>query len=136
MRVLGVHENGVRRLPGLEDCYTPASDHLLDVLNKWRDSFATVHADFEGVHDLWEVLFAPTYCEAANDEPTREGTQFWSPLGRIGWRHLSWERILRRIRSIDLRRQLIETGFAGGHEDRLTATVNDYAAFLADLSWR
>ena len=134
--VEGSRNNIWRQLPGLNDRYTPDSDHLLGALNGWRDSFAVVQPDFEGVHDVWEVLFALTYCEAEDGEPTRDGFPFWSPLGRIGWRHRSRERILRRISNTDLRRALIEAGFAGGNDDRLTATVDDYTRFLSEMHWR
>ncbi len=134
--VEGHRSNIWRQLPGLKDRYTPDFDHLLEVLNDWRDSYAAVHADFEGVHDIWEVLFALAYCETADSDPTRDGLPFWAPLGRIGWRHRSRERILQRIRNTDLRRELISAGFAEGNEDRLTATVDDYARFLSEMHWR
>ena len=131
------HRNNIwEQLPGLKDRYTPDSDHLLDVLKGWRDSYAAIHADFEGVHDIWEVVFALTYCETADVERTRNGLPFWAPLGRIGWRHRSRERILQRIRNTDLRHKLIDAGFAEGNDDRLTATVDDYARFLSELPWR
>ena len=134
--VNGNRNNIWNQLPGLKDHHTPAFDHLLDILNGWRDSFAAVHADFEGVHDVWEILFALTYCEAADGEPTRSGLPFWSPLGRVGWRHRSRERILQRIRNTGLRRELVEAGFADGDDERLTAIVDDYARFLSEMHWR
>ena len=132
----GNRNNIWNQLPGMKDRYTPAFDHLLDILNGWRDSFAAVHADFEGVHDVWEVLFALAYCETTDGEPTRNRLPFWSPLGRVGWRHQSRERILRRIRNTDLRRDLVEAGFAGGDDERLTAIVDDYARFFSEMPWR
>ena len=54
----GYHNEIWKRLPSLKNCRTPASDHLFDVLDAWRESFAAVLADFEGLHDIWEILVA------------------------------------------------------------------------------
>ena len=119
-----------KRLPGLQDRRTPDSDHRYCVLNRWRDSFAEVLPDFEDLHDLWEVLFALTYCEPAAGEPARDG---WTPVGRNVWRHQSRDRILARIVDGDLHGELVAAGLAGGSGDRLADNVRTYADFVGRM---
>ena len=119
-----------KRLPNLQDRRTPDSDHRFRVLDGWRDSFADVFPDFEDLHDMWEVLFALTYCETAPGEPGRDG---WTPVGRNVWRHQSRVRILARIADGDLHSELVAAGLAGGSGDRLTANARTYADFVGRM---
>lgn len=119
-----------KRLPGLKDRRTPDSDHRYCVLDRWRDSFADVLPDFEDLHDLWEVLFALTYCEPATGEPVRDR---WTPVGRNAWRHQSRDRILSRIVDGDLHGELVAAGLAGGNGDRLADNVETYANFVGRM---
>ena len=123
-------------LPGLEDRQAPESDHLFDILDAWRDSYAAVHADFEGLFDIWEILVSLAFLE------TRVGAQSdsksrwpWVPVGRNGWREQSRRRILKRISDGDLHPELIAAGFSGGQEERLAASVISYSEFVAGLRW-
>ena len=121
-------------LPGLENHWTPASDHLFQVVDSWRDSFAAVIADFESLYDLWEILFALAYLEASVDDHQASSPRPpWAPVGRNTWRHHSRQRILERISTGDLCRELVAAGFGGGQEERLTAIVNSYSDFAASL---
>ena len=123
-----------KRLPGLKNHWTPASDHLFDIMDAWRDSFAAVLADFEGLHDIWEILVALAYLETRlGEQSDKKARPIWAPVGRNTWRHQSRQRILERISGGDLRRELIAAGFNGGQEERLTETVNSYAEFVARL---
>ena len=123
-----------KRVPEFKNSWTPASDHLFDVVDGWRDSFAAVLADFEGLHDVWEILVALAYLETRVDEHYDNNARPpWAPGGRNTWRHHSRQRILERISAGDLRRELIAAGFSGGQEERLTAIVNSYSDFAAKL---
>ena len=123
-----------KRLPSLENHHTPASDHLFDVLDTWRESFAPILSDFEGLYDIWEILFALTYSEVRIAEQSDNDTSpFWAPAGRNSWRHRSRQRILERIGTGDLRPDLISAGFGGGQEEQLAATVAGYSDFAARL---
>ena len=125
-----------KRLPDLKNHFAPASDHLFDVLDAWRSSFAAVLADFDGLHDIWEILVALAYLEARVGEQSDNNARLvWTPVGRNGWRHQSRQRILERIAGGNLRRELIAAGFGGGQEERLAATVNSYSDFVASLRW-
>ena len=122
-----------KRLPGLEERKTPASDHIFAVLDTWRTSFAPVVSDFEGLHDIWEILFSLTYSETqVSEEPNARPP--WTHIGRNLWRYRSRRRILERILS-DLRRDLLDAGFSGGSKTRLARTVESYAAFVDPLTW-
>ena len=122
-----------KRLPGLENHLTPASDHLFDILDTWRDSFAPVLADFEGLYDIWEILVALAYSETRVTEQSDNKALFWAPIGRNSWRHHSRRRILERIANGDLRHDLVAAGFGGRQEELLSATVNSYSDFIARL---
>lgn len=121
-------------LPGLKNHWTPASDHLFAVLDAWRESFAAVLNDFEGVHDTWEILVALTYLETRVDEQADNNAwPPWAPAGRNTWRHQPRQRILDRIAVGDLHSELIAGGFSGGREDRLTVIVSTYVDIVARL---
>ncbi|MCY4012138.1 MAG: SIR2 family protein [Gammaproteobacteria bacterium] len=122
-----------KRLPGMERRKTPASDHLFDVLDTWRTSFAAVVANFEDVHDLWEILFALTFSETqVSEDPSTPGNPPWTHIGRNVWRHGSRRRILDSIPG-ELRRDLLDAGFFGGSKTRLAATVDSFSALLGAL---
>ena len=128
----GYRNNLWKCLPGLQDHHAPVSDHLYSVLNDWRDSFAAVLPNFEGMHDTWEILFALINYEPAADERERSG---WAPVGRNGWRHQTRARLLARISEGDLCSDLVAAGLAGGSRDQLAANVERYAKFVAQLRW-
>ena len=130
----GYRNNLWKCLPGLENHWTPASDHLFAVVDAWRDSFATILADFETLHDIWEILVALTYLETHVDEQAHDDARPpWAPGGRNTWRHQPRQRILGRISGGDLHRDLIAGGFGGGQEERLAAIVTSYSDFVARL---
>ena len=123
-------------LPELNARRAPASDHVFDVLVTWRGSFAAVPADFEGLHDIWEIIVALAYLETEVDGPSDTNVHLpWAPVGRTAWRHQSRQRILERISVGDLHHELIAAGFSEGQEERLTATVKSYSDFVAELRW-
>ena len=128
----GYRDTVWKNLSGLEDRYAPVSDHLYDVLDDWRDSFAAVLPNFEDLHDSWEILFS-----LVNYEPHlgERGRDQWAPVGRNGWRHEARALFLARVAKGDLRSELAAAGLAGGSEDRLAANVKRYADFVAGLRW-
>lgn len=121
-------------LPGLENHRTPASDHLFAVLDTWRNSFAAVLADFEVVHDTWEILVALAYLETRVDEQADNSARPpWAPAGRNTWRHQPRQLILDRVADGALHHELIAGGFSGGQQERLKAVVKSYSEFAAYL---
>ena len=130
----GYRNNIWKHLPGLENHRTPDSDHLFDILCTWRDSFAPVLADFEGLYDIWEILVALAYGETYATNPSdNKLLPFWTPIGRNSWRYHSRQRILRRIASGDLRHPLVAAGFGGREDEHLLATINSYSDFITTL---
>ena len=130
----GYGNNIWKCLPGLENHWTPASDRLFSVMDTWRDSFAVVLADFESLHDVWEILVVLAYCETRVAEQSANSAKpFWAPWGRNSWRHQSRQRIVERIQGGDLRRDLIAAGFSNGQEGHLMGTVNSYSDFVGTL---
>ena len=123
-------------LPELKNHWAPASEHLFDVVDAWRDSFAAVLADFARLHDIWEILVALTYLEARVAEQSDSNAKpSWAPVGRNGWRHQIRQRILDRISVGDLHRELIAAGFSEGQEERLTAIITSYSDIAGGRRW-
>lgn len=134
--ILAGYRNKIwKHLPGLQRHYAPDSEHLYEVLNEWRESFAAVQPDFEDQQDIWEILFAIVYRESVVDETTGTGMRFWTPIGRNGWRHRSRERVLARITNGNLHAELISAGLAGGNANDLITIAEDYSNFVAKLNW-
>ena len=114
-----------RRLPNPANSNTPMSNHLYDVLNAWRESFAPIVSDFAGKFDVWEILASITYCESV---------EWRAPVGRNGWRRHSRMRILARVAEDgDLHVVLREAGF-GGHEG-LATCLERYREHVSKLAW-
>ena len=112
-----------KRLPGLEGHLTPMSDHLYEVLDKWRESFGPTVADFEEQFDVWEILASVTYCETDDS---------WAPLGRNGRRYVSRERVIHRVgQGGDLHVALRKAGFGG--RPGLTTCVKRYVGIVSQV---
>lgn len=124
------------QLPGLEERYTPLSDHLCGVMDGWRASFAAVVADFEDLFDTWEILGSLAYCERMTmDELQGENVSTWIPVGRNGWRSQSRQRVLARILGGDTLGELIDAGFGGGSAEKLVAAVRKYNDAAQRMGW-
>ena len=128
----GYRNNIWKLLPEYKNQTTPASNHLFDVMGVWRGSFLPVIADFESLHDLWEILVAIAYIGSQDDQPPDPASwNFWAPVGRVHWRIDSRKRLLGRIKDGGLDRQLIAAGFCAGREPYLKAAVDSYAQFIS-----
>lgn len=132
----GSHDSIWRLLPGYERHYMAAADHLFEVLDTWRDSYAALYPDFDRLHDIWEILIALAYCESEASTQSDNNTWFWAPIGRSGVRPQPRQQILERITGGDLRSQLLAAGFCAGNEEQLTATVKSYSNFINKIIWR
>ena len=124
-------------LPELKRHNTPAFEHLFGVLDRWKDSFAPVIADFDGLHDLWEILVSLTCAEMqVSEKPDPNALPCWVPVGRNCWRIKSHNRILESIRGGGLGRDLIDAGFFRGSQELLTKAANSYSEYSNRLYWR
>ena len=112
-------------LPNLEKHFAPMSDHLYDVLDGWRDSFAPTVSDFAEHFDILEILASVTCCETEDR---------WPPAGRNGWRHESREHVLNQVvEGGELHVILSEAGFGG--REGLATCVERYGGRVAKLPW-
>ena len=132
----GSHDSIWRLLPGYERHYMAAADHLFEVLDAWRDSYAALYPDFDRLQDIWEILIVLAYCESEASTQSDNSTWFWAPIGRSGVRPQPRQQILERITGGDLRSQLLTAGFCAGNEEQLTATVKSYSNFINKIIWR
>ena len=130
----GAEEKIWYQLPALKGRPGPLSDHLCDVVDGWRTSFAAAVADFEGLYDTWELLGALAYCDTLPMEELKdENHPVWMPAGRNAWRQRSRERVLTRIRD-DAFGRLVDAGFGGGSPEKLAAAVDRYEGFVRGMS--
>ena len=132
----GNRNNIWKLLPDLQEHKTPAYERLFGISNGWRHSFAPVLADFESLHDLWEILVSLTCAETQiNEIPDPNALPFWVPVGRNGWRFQSRNHFIEQIKSGSIGRELVAAGFAGGKQERLIEAANSYSGFADRSHW-
>ena len=114
------------QLPGLERPTGALSDHLCEVMDGWRASFAAVVADFDELYDMWEILGSLAYCDTLTMQQLQiESHRVSIPAGRNAGRYPLRERVLTRIRG-EVFEGLVDAGFGGGRAEKLAAAVDRY----------
>lgn len=129
-------------LEGLNDRKTALSDHLFDVMNEWRSSFAGVSAEFELVYERFETLAALAYLEEDSEATleqalvkTPHGLFARMPVGRVGWHEASATKLLQELQSEAMITALLSAGF--GHKSRrfLELFVESLKRYIGKMSW-
>ncbi len=117
---------------------TPLSEHLYPLLAQWGESFVGVVSDFEELYEMWEVLCSITYCECYTLEEIQasisNGNFVRMPVGRSGWNY--GNHILELIQSEELKRNLLQAGFAKGQPEFLDATITNFQRVAMDIQYR
>ncbi|MXZ12767.1 MAG: hypothetical protein F4Y78_01960 [Candidatus Dadabacteria bacterium] len=117
-----------RNIEGLDRRETAFSDHLCDLLTRWGESFLEVVPNFEELYEMWEVLGSIAYCERYTLEDiqvaTSSGNYVSMPVGRSRWNRRN--RILEHIQDEDLKKGLLQAGFAKGQEKFFDATIVNF----------
>lgn len=110
-----------RNLEGFDLRKTPLSDHLLEVMEHWRSSFAGLGTGFELLFDTFEVLGAMAHFEDNAEEALeaqfalRSAEQLaWMPIGRVGWNGASASKVLQALEGDAFSKALMTAGFSHG----------------------
>ncbi len=130
------------QLDGLNNRKTALSDHLFDVMNEWRSSFAGVSADFELVYERFETLAALTYLEEDSEASleqaftnTPHGLFAQMPVGRVGWHGTSATTLVQELQSEAMITDLLNAGFAHKSRRYLELFVESLKRYISKISW-
>lgn len=130
------------QLEGLNNRKTAFSDHLFDVMNEWRSSFAGVSAEFELVYERFETLAALAYLEEDSEASleqafanTPHGLFARMPVGRVGWHDASATTLLRELQSESMITSLLNAGFASKSRRFLELFVESLKRYIGRMSW-
>lgn len=130
------------QLEDLDNHKTALSDHLLEVMGKWRTSFAGVSSDFELVFERFEVLAALAYIEenseenleqALTDSPSELFVRM--PVGRVGWHSASLTRLIHELKSESVITALLDSGFAHNSHRFLEIFVESLKRYASRMTW-
>jgi len=130
-----------QQLEGLERRKTPLSDHLFDVMNEWRTSFAGVPVDFDLLFDRFEVLgslahlsmYSEAQVETALSVPTERG--LWMSVGRVGWKTASLRLFETELNSEKIKLMLLAAGFAHGSRRFLELFLDNLKRRASFMQW-
>ena len=140
----GGDNNYWKTLEGFERRKTALSDYLCGLFTEWSGSFVGIVPNFEQLYETWEIIGSLTYCErygladlqAAMSGSGAQNTQhIFMPIGRSGWHREIRERILDLIQNGDLKRDLLEAGFAKGQKEFLDATIGIFRIVAGRMEW-
>lgn len=131
-----------QRLKGLGDRKTALDDHLLEVMNSWKDSFIGIEANFELLFEKFGTLAA-----LANFEQSELATleksfselpgQIFAhmPVGRIGWHDESFKSVLHDLGSEEMVTLLLEAKFATGQRRVLELFIENLKRYAEKMYW-
>lgn len=129
-------------LDGLNNHKTAFSDHMFDVMNEWRSSFAGVSAEFELVYERFETLAALAYLEEDSEATleqalanTPHGLFARMPVGRVGWHEASATTLLQELQSEAMITALLNAGFAYKSRRFLELFVESLKRYVSKMSW-
>lgn len=131
------------QLEGLDRHKTALSDHLFDVMNEWKSSFAGVSAEFELAYERFETLAALAYLEEDNEANLEQaltnappgGLFARMPVGRVGWHEASAKTLLQELQSEAMITALLNAGFAHNSRRFLELFVESLKRYISKISW-
>lgn len=129
-----------KRYTGLQNRYTPLSDHLCELFSSWSADFFGLVSDFESEFERFELLAALGYLEGIGEKQLEEllsqqnNTNFtFMPVGRVMWHY--GRRLELQIRSTEMRRALLKAGFAHGSEKFFDLFFENYDRMRRRINW-
>ena len=133
-----------QKLDGLDRRKTPLSDHLLEVMTKWKDSFVGVEASFELLFEKYEVLGALAHFESndlsdvenhLNSTAKSAAGGIWMPMGRSGWRESSARQVLQELGNDPVANELVKAGFARKSPNFLELFIKNFELSARVMRW-
>ena len=121
---------------------TPLSDHLLDVMASWKQSFIGVEPNFELLFERFETLASLAFLEADNEadlenllQPSQPQSVARMPVGRVGWHGASFRSLVADFESEAMAQLLIAAGFAKGSRRFLELFIINLKRVYARMAW-
>ena len=127
-----------RMVEGFDRRRTPLSDHLLEILKPWSESFVGIVADFEELFETWEVLGSLSHGEIYSLEQIHTASSLenpnssfvYSPAGRSGWHAQTRERILNRIQGNSFKAKVDSLWFWQGRPGAIRQPYSEFSAYI------
>lgn len=128
-------------LEGLDRRKTPLSDHLLEVMSDWKNSFSGVDSNFELLFERFEILGALASFDE-NDEAqleqaakTRSDVLGWMPMGRAGWHSSSARVLTQELQDEAFIVDLLTAGYAKNSRRFLELFTENFNRFASRMAW-
>ncbi len=126
-------------MPGMEQRYTPRSDHLFKTLQPLLEDQLFLGQSYEPLFDQFEIMLALTFGNIwASNPPDR----VWGPLGRFAWKQhrlgaeAPFSQFIAEAQRLGPNWSALQHGFFGGSQERFRQISDGIARLLADLHWR
>lgn len=126
-----------KKIPDHERNYTPISEYLFKILQPGLDDLFFLGKGYEAVFDEFELLFALSVA----DLNKQEGSHFWGPVGRFGWKNRDYGTSpLQKLRNEAALHKdnwgPIKAGMFGGRYERFEEVAEQYQNnIIAHLRW-
>lgn len=116
--------------PGMENKYTPLSDHLFEVLRDPLKDILPQESEYERCFDRFEYLLALVHADLYEKETGRG--RFWGPMGRFLWKD-QYERERSELSVLKKEAEgkgedwpALKAGLFGGSGERFMAVANGF----------
>jgi Caspase domain len=127
-----------KMLPGLEQRYTPRSDHLFQALQPIVEDQLFLGRSYEMLFDQFEVLLALTFADVKAGDPIG---QVWGPPGRFAWQHerygdqAPFARVVAEAQRQNNNWGPLKAGMFGSSIERFMALSAEYGHLLNKIGW-
>ncbi|WP_374005506.1 caspase domain-containing protein [Delftia lacustris] len=123
--------NVLQKIPGHERNYTPLSEYLLKNLQPKLDDALFLGKNYEDAFDVFEVYFSLS----AADARLINGSHFWCPIGRFGWKRNALTRVLNEAESQGENWVALKAGLFGGEISRFQTVAKELKALIGSTRW-
>src|SRR3546814_651482 len=131
-------------LEGFDRRKTPLSDHLLEVMERWRKSFVSVDANFELLFERFELMGSLAAFhendeqeleKAAGTIAARNDVLAWMPVGRSSWHGSTAKILLQELERGTHVAELLSSGFAKGSPRMLELFIQNLNIVASRQLW-
>jgi hypothetical protein len=125
-------------LPGLENRYTPRSDHLFNTLQPIIEDHLFLGQSYEALFDEFEIFLALTFADARAGDPIG---RVWGPPGRFAWKRNygdgtgPFAEIVGQAKREGANWPPLKVGLFGADIQRFISISDQYQALLSQLPW-
>jgi SIR2-like domain len=139
----GTQRQTWQNLEGFSRRKTPLSDHLHDLFQALLGDYALNKEDFELLFERFEIMASLAHTTSSSSKESlarqlavNDPSSFeYVPYGRSGWHEQTRDAILAECRRPNVRRQLLEGGFANGDEQFLELSLKHLSRAMSHMRW-